>query len=123
MYPRLFEHMKLMGMDVLTQVKIDSSYANPNYPIKDRVSQCIKEWDVESKSVTKEKKAAFKKQYHVKRTAEKNDTALGLKAAGGRAPIFHSVVMLTFPLSLGQVLVQCTRYSEIDVLEPGSTFL
>ncbi len=78
---------------------------------------------MESKRVAKEKKLAFKKQYCAKRTVEKNDTTPGLEAAGGRAPMSHGVVMPAFPLSLGQVLTQCKRYSEIDVLEPGSTFL
>ncbi len=39
MHPRLFEHMKLMGMDVLTQVEIDTGYADPDHPIKDCLSQ------------------------------------------------------------------------------------
>ncbi len=62
MYLRLFEHMKNMGMDVLTQVEIDTGCADPDHLIKDHLSQCIKEWDVESRRVSKEKKAAFKKQ-------------------------------------------------------------
>ncbi len=31
--------------------------------------------------------------------------------------------MPMFPLRLGQLLTQCTDYSKIDVLEPGSVFL
>ncbi len=122
-FPRLLEHLKLMGMNVLTQAELDTGYGDPDQLIKDRLSQCIKDWDMESKRVAKEKKAAFEKRYHAKRTAEKNDTTPGLEPSGGGAPMFHNVVMPTFPLSLGQVLAQRTRYSEIHVLEPGSTFL
>ncbi len=79
---------------------------------------------MESKKAAKEKKAAYDKQHHKLKTAEKNDTAPGVEEAGvAAASMFHNVVMPAFPLSLGEVLTQCTQYSEIDVLEPGSTFL
>ncbi len=97
-----------MGMNVLTQAELDSSYGDPDQPIKDCLAQCIKEWDVEPRKAAKEKKAAFDKQYHVKRTAEKNDTTPGLEAGGAGAPMFHNVVIPAFPLSLGEVLAQCT---------------
>ncbi len=83
MYSRLFEHMKAMGMDVLTQIEIDSGYTDPNHPIKDRISQCIKDLDVETKKVAKEKKEAYEKRYRMKRTEEKNDTTLRQKFCMG----------------------------------------
>ncbi len=80
---------------------------------------------MESKKVAREKRAAAEKQYHQKRMAEKNDTTPGLEeeAGGPGALMFHNVVMPAFPLPLGEVLTQCSQYSEDHVLEPGSTFL
>ncbi len=123
MFPMVFQHLKLMGMNVLTQTELDTSYGDPD--LRDRLNSCIKDWDMESRQVAKERKAAAEKWHCQLKTAEKRDTAPGLEEAGGepRAPAFHNIVMPAFPLQLGDVLAQCTGYSEIDVLERGSTFL
>ncbi len=57
--------------------------------------------------------------------AEKKDTTPGLEDAGAApgATMFNNVVMPPFLLLLGDMLMQCTGYSEIDVLEHGSIFL
>ncbi len=107
MFPNLFEHLKLMGMNVLTQNELDTGCGDPD--IKDHLTLCIKEWDIESKKAAKEKKAAYDKQHRKKRTAEKNDTTPGLEEAGGAAAsMFHNMVMPAFPLPLGEVLAQHT---------------
>ncbi len=41
MFPRLFEHLKLMGVNVLTQTELDSSYGDPD--LKDRLASCIRD--------------------------------------------------------------------------------
>ncbi len=57
--------------------------------------------------------------------AKKKDTAPGLEDAGAApgAIMFNNIVMPSFPLLLGDMLTQCTRYSKIDVLKHGSIFL
>ncbi len=59
--------------------------------------------------------------------AELKDTAPGIEDAGVSADagpqIANNIVMPAFPLQLGQMLAQCTAYSKIDMLEPGSVFL
>ncbi len=107
MFLKLFEHLKLMGMNVLTQNELDTGCGDPD--IKNRLAQCIIEWDIESKKAAKEKRAAYDKQYHKKRTAEKNDTTPNLEEAGvAAASLFLNVVMPAFPLPLGEVFAQCT---------------
>ncbi len=54
MFPKLFEHLKLMGMNVLTKTELNSGYGDPD--LNDRLASCIKDWDVESKQAAREKR-------------------------------------------------------------------
>ncbi len=123
MFPKVFQHLSLMGMELLMQTELDTGYADDD--LADRLNKSIRDWDMESKQMAKEKRIAAEKWHHQARTAEKRDTAPGVEEAGGGpdALVFNSIVMPAFPLLLGEMLMQCTRYSEVDVLERGSTFL
>ncbi len=123
MFPRVFQHLAGMGMEVLMQMELDTGYADDD--LAARLNQSIRDWDKESKQAAKEKRIATEKQFHQQKTAEKRDTAPGVEDAGARpgALMFGSIAMPAFLLLLGDMLAQRTGYSEVDVLEWGSTFL
>ncbi len=64
---------------------------------------------------------------HDRKRAAKRDAAPGQKEAGmddsNGAQMDRNIVMPSFPLPLGKMLMQHTGYNEIDVLAPGSEFL
>ncbi len=122
MFPQVWDHLVGMGLGILMETELDTGYANDD--LKTHMNQAIRDWDKELKQAAKEKKAAAAKRICEQKITEKRDTTPGLEDAGAApARMINNIVTPSFPLLLGDMLAQCTRYSEIDVLEHGSIFL
>ncbi len=72
MFPRVFQHLAGMGMEVLSQNELDTGYADDD--LGARLNQSVRDWDKESKWDAKEKRLATEKRFHQQKTAEKRDT-------------------------------------------------
>ncbi len=56
MFPQVYDHLSTMGLGILTDTERETGYGDPD--LKDRLMQCLKEWDRESRQVARDKKAA-----------------------------------------------------------------